>query len=268
MIADAAHAPLFGEKERSGTAAIEGLCDPPCYQDSATASAARHSQTASEVDPEDEMQDWSMSALEAPLPKVSQQEALRLVTLGDSRERQTAGGGSSRRLTSGKHAAALPSGFVVDDLQGSSVSLSQPSGFAAASAAEREPARSIHLDAMHDLHDPEGSGAASTLSVPFLLWHCASSQLHDCFCNDALHVVHAAVLGSMVCRACDACCLAGHRMAARVNHWVDGLLIKPFTASNAAAAERSDEQVQAPFYTDILILRCNPRLCAVLGSPW
>ncbi len=33
-------------------------------------------------------------------------------------------------------------------------------------------------------------------------------------------------------------------MAGRVNHWVEGLLIKPFTAGNAAAAERSDEQVR------------------------
>ena len=53
-------------------------------------------------------------------------------------------------------------------------------------------------------------------------------------------------------------------MAARVNHWVEGLLIKPFMNGNAAAAERSDEQVRSAF----ACLVCLPglRTCAVVMS--
>ena len=55
-------------------------------------------------------------------------------------------------------------------------------------------------------------------------------------------------------------------MAARVNHWVEGLLIKPFTAGNAMAAERSDEQVLPIFVTICSVCVSMPECFSCLGQ--
>ena len=116
------------------------------------------------------MQAWSLSSVEAPLLEDSRRQALHPATLEVSGGRHDAKAGRSRRLTFGAHEAALPSGFVVDDLQSSGASLPQRSSYAAASSADAEAARSMHADVMHELHDPEGRG--SGISRP-----CASTAL-------------------------------------------------------------------------------------------
>jgi hypothetical protein len=113
------------------------------------------------------MQAWSLSSLEAPLLEHSPHEAMHPATLTGSSERHDAGAGSrSRRLTSGAHEAAFPSGFVVDDLPSSSASLPQRSSYAAASTADAEAARSTHVDAVHELHNPEGRGSGGASTAP------------------------------------------------------------------------------------------------------
>ena len=249
------HDPLFGEAPWPASTASGDPHDLPRHFSPASASVDRHSSAKEDAGAADggEMQAWTLSSLEAAPLDASSVAAMD----GDAELDSTAA--VWRRLgfagrSAGHSGTRFPSGFILDDMQGSSAGL--PLGARLAPASNAASGGRAGVEALHNLHDPKGRGTGALSAVSLNV--CAMCHWLYVFIDDRI---------DCHCFALIMPCIASHAAFTRIKAWIgryahdltcgragkgaaasggrraEGLLISRYTPGNAAAVQRSDEQV-------------------------